>query len=149
MYMYTYIYIYIYICLQSWKKVLTQLEPKLPVWKHTVWPCMPAHLCQTPRAVGLKALLSMRFSRQEYWSGLLLPSPGDLLNWGIKPMSLVSPALAGGFFTRWGHNGVFKYHFSSTDFFSNKIQVDQYAIETYFGSVCPGPQQCSCWNLHL
>ena len=39
------------------------------------------------------------FSRQEYWSGLLFPAPGDLPDPGIKPMSLVSPALAGRFFT--------------------------------------------------
>ena len=39
------------------------------------------------------------FSRQEYWSGLPCPPPGDLLNPGIKPMSLMSPALADGFFT--------------------------------------------------
>ena len=39
------------------------------------------------------------FSRQEYWSGLLCPPAGDLPNPGIKFMSLVSPALAGGFFT--------------------------------------------------
>ena len=38
----------------------------------------------------------MGFSRQEYWSGLPFPSPGDLPDSGIKP---VSPALAGGFFT--------------------------------------------------
>ena len=41
----------------------------------------------------------MRFSRQEYWSGLPCPPPGDLPNPGIKPTSLTSPALAGGFFT--------------------------------------------------
>ena len=35
----------------------------------------------------------MKFSKQEYWSGLPFPSPG------IKPASLASPALAGGFFT--------------------------------------------------
>ena len=46
-----------------------------------------------------QAPVSMRFYRQEYWSGLSYPSPGDLLDPGIKPMSLVSPALAGGFFT--------------------------------------------------
>ena len=39
------------------------------------------------------------FPRQEYWSGLLIPSPGDLLNPGIEPVSLESPALAGRFFT--------------------------------------------------
>ena len=39
------------------------------------------------------------FSRQEYWSGLPFLTPGDLPDPGIEPMSLVSPALAGGFFT--------------------------------------------------
>ena len=43
--------------------------------------------------------LSMKFSRQEYCSGLPFPTPGDLPDPGIKPTSLVSPALAGRFFT--------------------------------------------------
>ena len=43
--------------------------------------------------------LSMGFSRQEYWGGWPSPSPGDLPNPGIKPISLMSPALADGFFT--------------------------------------------------
>ena len=46
-----------------------------------------------------QATLSMGFSRQEYWSGLPCPSLGDLRNPGIEPTSLLSPALAGGFFT--------------------------------------------------
>ena len=46
-----------------------------------------------------QAPLSMEFSRQEYWSGLPFPPPEDLPDPGIKPMSLTSPALAGGFFT--------------------------------------------------
>ena len=46
-----------------------------------------------------QAPLSTEFSRQEYWSGLPFPSPGDLPDPGIKPMSLMSPALAGRFFT--------------------------------------------------
>ena len=41
----------------------------------------------------------MEFSRQEYWSGLPFPSPGDLPNVGIEPLPLISPVLAGGFFT--------------------------------------------------
>ena len=41
----------------------------------------------------------MGFSRQEYWGGLPCPPPGDLPDPGIKPESLMSPALAGGFFT--------------------------------------------------
>ena len=43
--------------------------------------------------------LSMGLSRQEYWSGLPCPPPGNLPYLGIEPMSLMSPALAGGFFT--------------------------------------------------
>ena len=46
-----------------------------------------------------QAPLSMRFSRQEYWSQLPCPPPGDLPDPGIKSTSLMSPALAGRFFT--------------------------------------------------
>ena len=53
-------------------------------------------LFSIPWAVACQAPLSKRFSRQEYWSGLSFPSPGDLLDPGIKP---THPALAGGFFT--------------------------------------------------
>ena len=49
--------------------------------------------------IALQAPLSIRFSRQEYWSGLPCPPPGDLPDSGIEPTSLTSPALAGGFFT--------------------------------------------------
>ena len=41
----------------------------------------------------------MGFSRQEYWSGLPCPPPGDLPDPETEPESLTSPALAGGFFT--------------------------------------------------
>ena len=41
----------------------------------------------------------MEFPRQEYWSGLPFPPPGDLPYPGIEPMSFASPALAGGVFT--------------------------------------------------
>ena len=43
-----------------------------------------------------QTLLSMEFSRQEDWSGLPIPTPGDLLEPGIELMFLVSPALEGG-----------------------------------------------------
>ena len=49
--------------------------------------------------VAGQAPLSMEFSRQEYWSGLPFPTPGDLLDPGVKPSSLASPALAEGFLT--------------------------------------------------
>ena len=55
-------------------------------------------LCNTMDCT-CQAPLSMRFSRQEYRSGLPFPLPGDLLDSGNEPMSTPSPALAGGFFT--------------------------------------------------
>ena len=56
-------------------------------------------LFMTPWTVACQAPLSMGFSKQEYWSGLPCPPPGDLPNPGTEPESLMSPALAGGFFT--------------------------------------------------
>ena len=53
-------------------------------------------LCDTMDCITHQALLFMGFSRQEYWSGLPFPPPGDLPNPGIE---LAFPALAGGFFT--------------------------------------------------
>ena len=50
-------------------------------------------------AVAHKSPLSMGFSRQEYWSGLPCPLPGDLPNPGIEPSSHTSPTLADGFLT--------------------------------------------------
>ena len=47
----------------------------------------------TPGTVACQTFLSMGFSRQEYWNGLLLPPPGDLPNPGIKPTFPVAPAL--------------------------------------------------------
>ena len=51
--------------------------------------CSCVWLFATLWIVALQAPLSMRFSRQEYWSGLSFPSPGDLPNPGIKPVSPV------------------------------------------------------------
>ena len=56
-------------------------------------------LCTTLWTIAHQAPLSMEFSRQEYWSGLPCPPPGGLPNPGMEPTSLMSPALAGGFFT--------------------------------------------------
>ena len=73
--------------------------------QNTPWQCEPAkslQSCQlfaTAWTAVCKASLSMGFSRQEYWSGLPCPPPGDLPNPGIEPISLMSLALAGEFFT--------------------------------------------------
>ena len=60
-----------------------------------------SHVClyATSWTVARQAPLSMGFSRQEYWSELACPPPGDLPDLEIEPKSLPSLALAGGFFT--------------------------------------------------
>ena len=66
--------------------------------------CMLSHFSRvqlfvTLRTVAHQAPLSMGFSRQEYWSWLPFPPPGVLPNPRIEPTSLLSPSLAGEFFT--------------------------------------------------
>ena len=56
-------------------------------------------LCHSLWTVARQALLSMGFSRQEHWSGLPCPPPGHLPNTGVKPTSLMCPAVADRFFT--------------------------------------------------
>ena len=59
----------------------------------------PILLFATLWTIAQQAPLSMGFSRQEYWSVLPCPPPGDLPNGGTEPASLMSPALAVRFFT--------------------------------------------------
>ena len=66
--------------------------------------CMVSHSemsnsLRPPWTVVHQTLLSMGFSRQEYWNGLPFSTPEDLPDPGIEPASLSSPALAGAFFT--------------------------------------------------
>ena len=81
------------------------LEKKKSVDKSLVWNlalCVCAQLLScvllfaVPWTVACQATLSLGFSRQEYWSRWSFPSPGDLPD---PEMKLVSPVLAGGFFT--------------------------------------------------
>ena len=63
--------------------------------------CLPAQLLQLCPTLcdpmdSRQAPLSIGFSRQEYWNGLPFPPPGDLLDSGIKPASVMSPALGRG-----------------------------------------------------
>ena len=80
----------------------------LTVWKYMCCVCIWCICTQSlsfvwlfviPWTVACQAPLSMGFSRQEYWSGLPFPTPEDLPDSRIKPMSPASPALAGRFFT--------------------------------------------------
>ena len=79
--------------------------------------CGLSHFFAILWTVVHQAPLCMGFSRQEYWSGLPCPLPGDLPDLGMEPVSVISPALANGFFTTsttWEvhcglHIQVFKY----------------------------------------
>ena len=69
--------------------------PREAAW----WWCLVTQSCLTlgtPWTIAHQVPLSMGFSRQGYWNGLLFPSPGDPPDPGIKP---AYSALAGGFFT--------------------------------------------------
>ena len=74
----------------------------------------------TPCTVAHQAPLSMEFSRQDYWSGLPFPFPGDLPGPGIEPTSLESPVLAGGFFIS---SATWETHLNTYDCYSNKLSV--------------------------
>ena len=77
----------------------------------------------TPRTVARQAPLSMEVSRQEYWTGLLCPPLGDLPHPGIETASLVSLALAGGFF-----GGFFTSSASWEAFFRVQICLKRYLL---------------------
>ena len=67
---------------------------------------------ETPWTVAYQTSLSLGFPKQEYWSGLPIPSPRDLPDSGIAPVSLMSPALAGGFFITREAQGGCNFHFT-------------------------------------
>ena len=114
---------------EKWKGLKQELKSDLylyvsPYWYYTDWKGERLGQKQIPRSVmvssklcvhgkssqlglffvtlwseGHQASLSMRYSRQEYWSGLPCPPSGHLSDPGIKLMFLLSPAVAGRFFT--------------------------------------------------
>ena len=71
----------------------SELEP------HRMHACMVMSGSVTPQSVAHQAPLSVGFPKQEHWSGLPFPSPGDLPDPGARTASPASPVLAGGFFT--------------------------------------------------
>ena len=76
-----------------------------------------------PQTVAQPSTVPMEFFRQEHWSGLPLPIPGDLPDPGIEPVSFVSLALAGGFFTTSGNSLTYNSipHSSDHIFYSASI----------------------------
>ena len=91
------------LCLLHWHMDSFTTEPPGAILL-LCWSLRHVQLFVTPWTVAHQAPLSMRFLRQEYWSGLPFPFPGDLPNPEIKP---VSPALACGFFYHWATSGYF------------------------------------------
>ena len=84
--------------------MVISVQQPFPPWTMTV--CCAVLSCfshvrlfATLQTVARQAPLSRAFSRQECWSGLPMPSPGDLPDPGMEPTSLSSPALAGRLFT--------------------------------------------------
>ena len=86
-----------------WKRDAGPREGRMP--RVCVCVCVCVHARSLARPLGTswtvshQAPLSMGFSRQEYWSGVPFPSPGDLPDPGIELTSLASPAVAGRVFT--------------------------------------------------
>ena len=82
---------FLHVCLLLWFH-LSAFTPAS--WVRVCESLSPVQLFATLWTVAHQAPPSIGFSRQEYWSGLPFPSPGDLLDPEIKPET---PALAGGF----------------------------------------------------
>ena len=90
--------------------------------------------------VARQSPLPMGFSRQEYWSGLPLPPPGDLPDLEIEPTSLASPAMAGGFFTTSSTWEALESVRKATQFHQqNQNQVSHLPL-------APGPNQPPCFS---
>ena len=86
---------FIVISFHTWFPNCDKANGVIEVRKISLCVCELSHvrLFATLWNVAHQDLLSMEFSRQEYWSGLPLPSPGDLPDPSIKLVSLVSPAV--------------------------------------------------------
>ena len=109
-------------------------------------PLSRVQLFVTLWSVAHQVLLSTGFSRQEYWSGLPFPTPGDLPNPGIQPKSLASPTVTGGFFTteplgkscKWlygvSNSGVLDSKFNTI---SPVIYIDCYTFIYTFVTISP------------
>ena len=85
---------------QTWLFKRKELHKNVKEGATSVLSCFSrVRLFATLWTAAQQAPLSMGFSSQEHWSGLPFPSPGDLPDPGIEPMTLLFPALAGRFFT--------------------------------------------------
>ena len=103
--LFAYIYVFLYpslwyiYYLTDISYVTHKFSPHCLWYSHSVCVLICVLLFAIPWTVARHTPLSMEFSRQEYWSRLPFPNAGDLLNPGIEPTFLASPAWAGRFFT--------------------------------------------------
>ena len=96
------------------RRELSALPTQFCCKPETACHAVPSHRVQlfaTLWTAACQAPLSMGFSRQEWWIGLPFPPPKDLPDAGIEPEPLMSPALAGGFFTT---SATWEAHLSGT-----------------------------------
>ena len=95
----------------GWRKVQCLC---MHAWVLSRFSCVQLYVTLSNSLQPCQALLSIEFSRQEYWSGWPCPPLGDLPNSGIEPASLTSSALSVGFFTTsttWKAHSVYcRYH---------------------------------------
>ena len=111
-------------------------------------------LFATPRTAARQTSLSVGFSRPEYWSGLPFPPPGDLPDPGIKPTSLMPPALAGGLFTAsatWeACICVYNLIFPQSDRSQTPFCIDKYSLTKRFSTHRRQSKSlCLCLAIHL
>ena len=110
----------------------------------------------TPWAVAHQASVSMEFSRQEYWSGLPFPPPGDLPDPGIEPMSPASPSLQANSLPL-SHRGSLQYfqmhrifhQFHFLGDFSRNLPSLQSSISSSVERWLKLPGSCLCAQLSL
>ena len=106
----------------------------------------------TPWTVAHQAPLSKGFSRQESWSWLPCPPPGDLPSLGIEPKPLMSPVMAGQFFYHWHHLKLSWIWVSTNNFRFKGLQSERSPVRE---SIPEGPAfhlRCSNrtdWESHL
>ena len=100
---------------------------------------LPLCLSVTPWTIPLQVLLFMGFSRQEYWSGLPCPSPGDFPNPGTEPASLKFHALVGGFFTTsptWEVFAPYCHYLKTIAIYNNHSCLKFYFCDFNMVSIC-------------
>ena len=120
-----------------------QRFPRVCVLSHfsRVWLCVTLWTvaCQIPLFIGL--------SRQEYWSGLPCPPAGDLPDSGIKPVSLISAALAGSIFTTFATWEAYQRFLPAPEWRDLRIQTSIQPFSSAQTQVLEGKNSVFCFSV--